>query len=128
VLLVYRTADPVRPFATGIPEPAGRAPGEPTPTLPTADSVAAFVAGAGGAPTHEGPTASDPDPGDGTRLETERWSDRGGTVAVLRTVVGGGHTWPSARVAPRADYGPVSRDVDASAETVAFVVDPAGFR
>jgi polyhydroxybutyrate depolymerase len=128
LLLVYGTADPVRPFATGIPEPAGRAPGEPTPTLPTADSVAAFVAGAGGAPTHEGPTASDPDPGDGTNLETERWSDGGGTIAVLRTVVGGGHTWPSARVAPRADYGPVSRDLDASAEAVAFVVDPAGFR
>jgi hypothetical protein len=34
----------------------------------------------------------------------------------------------NARVAPRTGYGPVSRDLDASADAVAFVVDPAGFR
>jgi polyhydroxybutyrate depolymerase len=127
LLLVYGTADPLRPYATGIPRPASpRRAGQPTPTLSTPDSVAAFVAAGGGRPTHDGPVASDADPGDGTRLETERWSDAGATLAVLHRVVDGGHTWPSALTPPPDGYGAVSRDLDASAEAVAFVVDQAG--
>ena len=128
LLVVHGTADPLRPYATGIPAPASsRQAGEPTPTLSTPDSVAAFVTAAGGVPTHDGPVASDADPGDGTRVETERWSDGDGTLAVLHRVVEGGHTWPSALTPPPDGYGTVSRDLDASAEAVAFLVDPAGF-
>jgi polyhydroxybutyrate depolymerase len=126
LLLVYGTDDPVRPYDTGIPESPGRAPGDPTPTLPTAESVAAFVAVADGSADHDGPVESDPDPADGTRLRTERWSDGDGTVAVLVAVVGGGHTWPSSRTPPEGGggFGPTSTDLDASADAIAFVVDP----
>jgi hypothetical protein len=58
--------------------------------------VAAFVSMASGAVTHGGPEEVDPDPDDETRVSTERWVDEEGMVAVLRTVVDGGHTWPSA--------------------------------
>jgi hypothetical protein len=37
------------------------------------------------------------------------------------------HTWPSALTPPPDGYGTVSLDLDASAEAVAFVLDPAGF-
>lgn len=119
LLAVYGDADPVRPFGSGIAEPAARAPGGPTPTLPTPDTVAAFA----GAATHAGPQPSDADPGDGTTVLTERWTDGDGTVAVLRTVVGGGHTWPSSPTPAPAGFGLVSRDVDASAEAVRFVTE-----
>jgi polyhydroxybutyrate depolymerase len=122
LLEIYGTADPVRPYDSGIPAPPVREPGAPTPTLPTPETVAAFV----GPADHEGPTATDPDPGDGTSVQTERWTDAEGTLAVLHTIVGGGHTWPSAH-APftgSQSYGPVSRDLDASAAAIAFVVDP----
>ena len=127
LLLVYGTADPVRPFATGIPESPGREPGDPTPTLPTTESVAAFVAAAARPATHEGPAESDPDPTDGTRLRTERWTDSDGTVAVLVAVVDGGHTWPSSRTPPEGGpgFGSTSTDLDASADAIAFIVDPS---
>ena len=75
---------------------------------------------------HEGPAESDPDPADGTRLRTERWADSDGTVAVLVAVVDGGHTWPSSRTPPEGGpgFGSTSTDLDASAEAIAFIVDP----
>lgn len=126
LLLVYGTADPVRPYATGIPESSGREPGDPTPTLPATESVAAFVAAAGGSVDHQGPAESNPDPSDGTRLRTEHWTDSDGTVAVLVAVVDGGHTWPSSRTPPEGGpgFGSTSTDLDASAHAIAFVVDP----
>jgi polyhydroxybutyrate depolymerase len=122
LLQVYGTADPVRPHDTGIPAPPVREPGSPTPTLSTAETVAAFV----GPADHEGPDVTDRDPGDGTSVSTERWTDGQGTLAVLHTIVGGGHTWPSGHVplAGRERFGPVSTDLDASAAAVAFIVDP----
>jgi polyhydroxybutyrate depolymerase len=126
LLLVYGTADPVRSYDTGIPESPEREPGDPTPTLPTAESVATFVAAAGESVDHEGQTESDPDPADSTRLRTERWTDGNGTVAVLVAVVDGGHTWPSSCTSPEGgpDFGLTSTDLDASADAIAFVVDP----
>jgi polyhydroxybutyrate depolymerase len=122
LLQVYGTADPVRPHDTGIPAPPVREPGSPTPTLSTAETVAAFV----GPADHEGPDVTDRDPGDGTSVSTERWTDGQGTLAVLHTIVGGGHTWPSAHAAFAGGerFGPVSTDLDASAAAVAFIVDP----
>jgi polyhydroxybutyrate depolymerase len=122
LLEIYGTADPIRPYDTGIPDPPVRQPGAPTPTLPTAETVAAFV----GAADHEGPTETDPDPDDGTSVRTERWTDGDGTLGVLHTIVGGGHTWPSAHVPATGgqNFGPVSRDLDASAEAITFVLDP----
>ncbi len=122
LLQIYGTADPVRPYDTGIPAPPVREPGSPTPTLSTAETVAAFV----GTADHEGPVTTDPDPGDGTSVSTERWTDGQGTLAVLHTIVGGGHTWPSGHAPPTGSerFGPVSADLDASAAAVAFVVDP----
>jgi polyhydroxybutyrate depolymerase len=119
LLAVYGDADPVRPFAAGIAAPVTRAPGGPTPTLPTPETVAAFA----GAATHAGPEPSDADPADGTTLLTERWTDGDATVAVLRTVVGGGHTWPASRAPAPAGFGVVSRDLDASAEAIRFVTE-----
>jgi polyhydroxybutyrate depolymerase len=122
VLVVYGTGDPVRPYDTGLAPEAERSPGGPTPSLPTVDSVRAFVAAAGGGAAHVA-AASDPVPDDGTSLATERWSDGEGTVAVLVSVVGAGHTWPSARTPQPGGFGPVSRDLDASAEAVRFAVE-----
>jgi poly(3-hydroxybutyrate) depolymerase len=42
---------------------------------------------------------------------------------VLQTLVGGGHTWPSARTALPPGFGILSQDLDASAEAVSFVSD-----
>jgi polyhydroxybutyrate depolymerase len=126
LLLVYGDADPVRSYDTGIPATPGRQLDDPTPTLSTRDSVAAFLARSAGPANQEGPDETDRDPGDGTRLRTERWTDREGTLAVLHTVVEGGHTWPSARhpFADAGTFGPTSRDLDASAAAVDFVLDP----
>jgi polyhydroxybutyrate depolymerase len=125
LLEIYGTADPIRPYDTGIPDPPVRQPGGPTPTLSTMETVETFVAVAGTPADHEGPAESDPDPTDGTSLRTERWRSGADTLAVLHTVVGGGHTWPSAK-APFTGgerFGPISEDLDASAEAVDFVVD-----
>jgi polyhydroxybutyrate depolymerase len=129
LLEIYGTGDPIRSYDAGIPDDPDRQPGQPTPTLSAPDTVAAFVA-ATEATHHEGPTESDPDPDDGTRVRTERWTGDDGSIVVFRTIVDGGHTWPSAH-APLAggdQYGLVSSDVDASADAVAFIVDPDGLR
>ena len=126
LLAVYGTADPVRPYETGISATPGRRPGDPTPTLPTPDTVAAFVA-VGAAPTdHEVLEETDSDPADGTRVRTERWTDGDGTVAILRTIVDGGHTWPSSsgQFTGGVTFGAISREIDASAEAIAFLLDP----
>lgn len=129
LLEVYGTGDPIRSYDAGIAGDPGRAPGDPTPTLSAPDTVAAFVAVTPRA-RHEGPAASDPDPGDGTQVETERWIGDGGTVVVFRSVVDGGHTWPSAHAPSTGGdrYGPVSRDLDAGADAIAFVLDPSAVR
>jgi poly(3-hydroxybutyrate) depolymerase len=78
-----------------------------------------------GAVSHEGPTEVDPDPADGTRVRIERWVDGAGTVAVLLAVVDGGHTWPSARGQfSGGGFGLISQNIDASADTIAFILDP----
>ena len=125
LLAVHGTADPVTPFDNGLPEAPDRGPRDPTPTLSTPDTVAAFVSMASGAVTHRDPEEVDPDPDDETRVSTERWVDEEGTVAVLRAVVDGGHTWPSARGEfSGGGFGPISQDIDASADAIAFVIDP----
>lgn len=123
VLVIYGTADPVRSYDAGIAETPGRQPGQPTPTLPTPDTVAAFVSVTGTTTevVHDGPTETDPEPTDGTTVRTESWTS-GDTTVTLQAIVGGGHTWPSARgTAPRADFGVVSRDLDASSVAIEFV-------
>jgi polyhydroxybutyrate depolymerase len=125
LLEVYGTADPVAPFDTGLPQTPDRGPRGPTPTLSTPETVAAFVSMAEGAVSHEGPAEVDPDPADGTRVRIERWVDAAGTVAVLLAVVDGGHTWPSARGQfTGGGFGPISKDIDASRDAIAFVLDP----
>jgi polyhydroxybutyrate depolymerase len=125
LLVVHGTADPVTPFDNGLADTPDRGPRDPTPTLSTPDTVAAFVSMASGAVTHSGPEEVDPDPDDETRVSTERWVDEEGTVAVLRAVVDGGHTWPSARGKfSGGGFGPISQDIDASADAIAFVIDP----
>ena len=126
LLEVYGTADPLRDYDTGIADPPDRRPGQPTPTLSTPDTVAAFTALVAGAPgsSHEGPTESDHDPADGTRLRTERWSDDAGTTVVWHTIVDGGHTWPSGHAPQPETNGVVSAELDTSAEAIAFVVGP----
>lgn len=86
------------------------------------DRVAAFVAVTDGDVEHHDSVDRDPDPGDGTTLRTERWERPDGVVAVLHTVVGGGHTPLSGHAPIEESFGPISRDLDASAEAVAFVV------
>jgi polyhydroxybutyrate depolymerase len=124
----YGTADPLRNYDTGIPEPPVRQPGQSTPTLSTPDTIAAFV---GSAPLVEGPTESDTDPSDGTRLRTERWASastststsEGGVDVLWHTLIDGGHTWPSAHAPHPPSYGTVSHEIDASAEAIAFIAD-----
>jgi polyhydroxybutyrate depolymerase len=126
LLAVYGTADPVRGYDTGIPDDPARQPGDPTPTLPTPDTVAAFVDTLD-SPTPEGPAEADPNRSDGTSLRTERWIGADGTIVMLRSIVAGGHTWPSAHTTPTGteQFGPVSQDLDASAEATTFILTPA---
>jgi polyhydroxybutyrate depolymerase len=128
LLEVYGTEDPLRPYDVGVRDTPGRGPADPTPTLPTRDTVAAFVASGLGTSEHELLADTDLEPTDGTSVRTERWTDRGGTIAILRSVVGGGHTWPSSRgqFSGGENFGVTSGEVDASAEAVAFVLDPDG--
>jgi poly(3-hydroxybutyrate) depolymerase len=127
-MVVYGTADPVRGYDTGIPDPSDsggvRQPGQPTPTLPTRETVAAFVAVAGGPAEPDETTETDPDPADGTTLRTESWTGTDGAPVVLHTVVGGGHTWPSshAATASGATFGVTSRDLDCSVAAIDFVL------
>jgi poly(3-hydroxybutyrate) depolymerase len=129
LLEVYGTDDPLRPYDVGVRDTPGRGPADPTPTLPTRDTVAAFVTKGLGTGEHEVPVDTDLDPTDGTSVRTERWTDRSGTLAVLRSIVGGGHTWPSSRgqFTGGQSFGVTSNEVDASAEAVAFVLDPEGW-
>ncbi|HKA84514.1 MAG TPA: alpha/beta fold hydrolase, partial [Acidimicrobiales bacterium] len=126
LLEVYGTADPVRPYDIGVQETPGRGPGDPTPTLPTRDTVAAFIAAGLDASGEDGQVVTDLDSTDGTRVSSERWTDRDGTLAVLQSIVGGGHTWPSSsgEFTGGENFGTTSREIDASAEAVAFVLDP----
>jgi polyhydroxybutyrate depolymerase len=124
LLEVYGTADPLRAYDTGIPDSPGRQPGRPTPTLPTPDTVAAFVAVTpGAAAAHEDPEETDPSPDDTTRLRTERWTGTDGTRIVLHAVVDGGHVWPSSEVV-FAGNGTVSSDLATTEVALAFVLDP----
>jgi polyhydroxybutyrate depolymerase len=129
LLEVYGTEDPLRPYDVGVRDTPGRGPEDPTPTLPTRDTVAAFVARGLGTGEHEVPVDTDLDPTDGTSVRTERWTDRSGTLAVLRSIVGGGHTWPSSQgqFTGGQNFGVTSNEVAASAEAVAFVLDPEGW-
>jgi len=120
LLCLHGDADPIRPYATGNPGAPTRVQGQSTPTLSTPETVAAFARPDA---THSAPEASDPEPGDGTSVLTEHWSDEDGTRVVLQTLVGGGHTWPSAHTALDPGFGNVSHDVDAGAEAVTFVTD-----
>jgi polyhydroxybutyrate depolymerase len=126
LLEVYGTEDPVRPYDIGIQETPGRGPGDPTPTLPTRDTVAAFAAAGLDARGDAAKVVTDLDSTDGTRVRTERWTDRDGTLVVLRSIIGGGHTWPSSNgeFAGGENFGTMSREIDASAEATAFILDP----
>jgi poly(3-hydroxybutyrate) depolymerase len=81
-----------------------------------------------GTSEHEVLVDTDIDRADGTSVRTERSTDRRGTLAVLRAIVGGGHTWPSSRgqFSGGENFGVTSGEVDASVEAVAFVLDPEG--
>lgn len=123
----YGTADPLRSYDNGIPEPPNRQPGQSTPTLSTPDTIAAFV---GTMPADGEPSESDTVADDGTRLRTERWAgddgDGGRAVVVWHTIIDGGHTWPQAHAPLPGTFGTISQEVDASAEAIAFIVEPRG--
>lgn len=120
-MLVYGTGDPVRGYDTGIPGNPGRREGDPTPTLSTPDTVAAWVAAIpGAADRHVGPEASDPVPGDGTTLRLDRWTGDDAEV-LLCSIVDGGHTWPGGP-AHDPDFGPVSSDLAVSDSALGFAL------
>lgn len=75
---------------------------------------------------HEVPQEIDSDPADGTRVRTERWIGGDGTVAILRPILDGGHTWPSSngQLNGGENFGATSREIDASADAIAFLLDP----
>lgn len=126
LLQIYGADDPVRSHDTGIAASGDRQPEDPTPTLSTSETVAAFVDVLAGAPDQ---STEEQAPGDGvgqppdddTGVQTERWTGEDGTEVILHTITGGGHTWPSQPIAPPSDFGEVSYAIDASAEAVAFL-------
>ena len=125
LLQIYGSADPIRPIDAGIPDTATRAPGNPTPTLSTQESVEAFLSAAGPGPFQRDVAESDSVVDDGTTVRTESWRDALGVVAVYHLVIGGGHTWPSAgQPFTGGDrFGTTSRDLDATDATVRFATD-----
>lgn len=125
LLEISGTADPISSYEDGVPANPDRTADDSTPTMPTRDTVDAFVAMAEVDTVTEG-TATDPDPGDGTSLVSDIWTFRDGGTVILHTIEGGGHTWPSASSAIRpledsTDFGVVSHDLAASADSVMFV-------
>ncbi len=110
LLHIHGTADAMAPYAGG----QGDSSLTRTRHSPAEAGVAAFRAAWGRLPDRE--TVIDP-VADGTRV-VRRDGLRGDRPAVsLMTVEGGGHVWPGGRRA-RADGA--TRDIDASAEVVAF--------
>jgi len=112
LLLMNGTEDPLVPWEGGQVHFLRQRLGN---VLSTAATLATWVQ----ADDCDGPARTawlpDADPGDGTRIRSERYSDcAGGSHVWLYAVEGGGHTWPGgAQYAPRLLVGRVSRDARA---------------
>ncbi|MER7800027.1 alpha/beta hydrolase family esterase [Streptomyces parvulus] len=118
VMVVYGADDPVRPLA-GLPSPPPD-PEEPIlPSLSARDTAEAFAdAGGAGAPVTRARKGYD---------ETVWRAGDGGDGDAVRLLVvhDAGHTWPGTAVAPPDGFGPVSKDLDATAAILDFFTGPA---
>lgn len=121
-LIVYGTADPLRPYA-GLPKPP--APNEeiskepPIATIGTMDTARAFARAAKAAP-HASRWLTDTAPEDGTTIRRTVWHSSGTPRVELYTVKGGGHTWPGGAGQYPDIQGRISKDIDASRLIVGF--------
>lgn len=118
LFLASGTADPINPWEGG----EVRAPVGSLGHVLSARETAGFFAALAGA---EAPPSekrhADADPGDGTRVETLRWTGSQGREVVLLAVHGGGHTLPGpASAFPAKLVGRTSRDVDGAASIWRF--------
>jgi polyhydroxybutyrate depolymerase len=110
ILHIHGTADDMAPYAGGQGDSALTR----TRHSPAEDGVAAFRAAWGRLSERQG--VIDPVV-DGTRVLRRDWLRGDRPAVTLMTVEGGGHDWPGGR---RARGEGAARDIDASAEVVAF--------
>jgi len=113
ILFMSGTDDPLMPYEGGEVHFYRQELGE---VLSTQDTVS-FWSGANGCdPAPETELLPDLDPGDGTRIRLDAYSDcDDGVQVLLYTVQGGGHSWPGgSQYLPRSVIGRVSRDLHAN--------------
>lgn len=116
VLVINGTADPLVPFGGG---PVAGSRGE---TISTGGIIRKWVEANRCSVDPVVVQFPDADPTDGTRVKKTAYAACAeGSVVVLYTIEGGGHTWPGGRqYLPRAVVGRVSRDIDANGVIWAF--------
>jgi len=113
VMIVQGTDDPLVPYSGG---DVARGRGRMVSTVQAAE-LWAKRNGCATAPVEE--KEPDTDPADGCRVVRKTWA--GPAPVVLRTIHGGGHTWPGgSQYMPRILIGEVCRDFDATEEIWAF--------
>ncbi|GII78941.1 hypothetical protein Sru01_39230 [Sphaerisporangium rufum] len=121
-LIVYGTADPLRPYA-GLPDPPP--PNDqisnepPIATIGTMDTARAFARAAKAA-RHAPVRLPDTAPDDGTTVTRTTWHSPGTPRVELYTVRGGGHTWPGGTGQYPDIQGRVGMDIDAGRVIVGF--------
>lgn len=116
MMLITGTADPQVPFGGGTITVLGQ---QRDVVLSSEDTVALWQRRNGCNATPQSQSI-DANPSDGLSVTLRQWPCSGAPVRHY-TVNGGGHTWPSGRpFLPERLVGPVSRDIDATAEGWAF--------
>lgn len=121
VLMIHGTADPVIPYGGG---DTYAGPGRRAAFMPVEENAAWWAAknGCGETPLRE--MLPPRDPGNAGRVERIAYPCPEEAPVALLSVGGGGHTWPGAKNwYPGCIVGPVSPQLDASAEIWAFFKD-----
>ncbi len=118
VAIFNGTEDPVNPHAGGLVSILGNSSrGEVLSSTATARYWAQL---AGYTTGPETATLPDQDPGDGTRVQLERWQSADKPEIAHYIIEGGGHTVPSQGTAMPRIVGRTSHDIDAAHEAWAF--------
>lgn len=119
VLVTNGTEDPLIPFGGGHVVNPRRSRGL---VASADDSLAFWVRHNACGASAEVKLLPDRAPGDGTRVERAVWAGcRDGVTVTLNKIVGGGHTWPSARGGlPETVVGRTSRELNGVQEVWAF--------
>jgi polyhydroxybutyrate depolymerase len=118
VMVMNGTEDPVNPYQGGLVEITGDA--SRGMVRSSEETVLYWAQLAGYRGVGEPRRWPDRDPGDGTSVESETWSDTGKAEVALISIIGGGHTIPHSELSMPRIIGPTSHEFDAAELIWAF--------